>query len=308
MFGYIMVDEKQLAPEEMGRYREVYCGVCHSLKDQSGQLCRMALTYDMTFLALLLNSLYEPAERKAAERCAAHPAKPQPFATSECTEYAADATVVLAYHKLLDDWNDDGKISRRAAAGLLRSAYREASGRRPSMARAVEAGMADIRAIEQGRSFSLDEAANRFGLLLGEVFAYRDDFWKSDLAALGAYLGKFVYLMDAVMDFDDDVKSGSYNPLVEAGAAPADMEEALRLIAAQAASAFERLPLEQDIHILRNSIYAGIWGQYCGKFGVPGNREGEVDTSDGDAARAAQACESDEGGQATRPARDDDTE
>ena len=71
MFGYIMVDEKQLAPAEMDRYREVYCGVCHSLKDQSGQLCRMALTYDMTFLALLLNSLYEPNEKKSAERCAA---------------------------------------------------------------------------------------------------------------------------------------------------------------------------------------------------------------------------------------------
>ena len=303
-----MVDEKQLAPGEMDRYREVYCGVCHSLKDQSGQLCRMALTYDMTFLALLLNSLYEPAERKAAERCAAHPTKPQPFATSECTEYAADATVVLAYHKLLDDWNDDGKISRRAAAGLLRSAYREASGRRPSMARAVEKGMADIRAIEQAKSASLDEAANRFGLLLGEVFAYRDDFWKRDLTALGAYLGKFVYLMDAVMDFDDDVKSGSYNPLVEAGAAPGDMEEALRMIAARAAAAFERLPLEQDIHILRNSIYAGIWGQYCGKFGAPAEPAEAKGASAGDAAEAERTCENDEGGQVTRPACDDDTE
>ena len=303
-----MVDEKQLAPAEMDRYREVYCGVCHSLKDQSGRLCRMALTYDMTFLALLLNSLYEPNEKKSAERCAAHPTKPQRFATSECTEYAADATVVLAYHKLLDDWNDERKISRRAAAGLLRSAYCEASSRRPSMARAVEKGMDDIRAIEQAKSASLDEAANRFGLLLGEVFAYRDDFWKRDLTVLGAYLGKFVYLMDAVMDFDDDVKSGSYNPLVEADAAPTDMEEALRMIAARAADTFERLPLEQDIHILRNSIYAGIWGQYCGKFGVPDEREGERSVSDGEAADAARACENDEGGQATRSARDDDTE
>ena len=303
-----MIDEKQLAPEEMDRYREVYCGVCHSLKDQSGQLCRMALTYDMTFLALLLNSLYEPSERKGAERCAAHPTKPQPFATSECTEYAADATMVLAYHKLLDDWNDDRKISRRAAAGLLRSAYREASRRRPSLARAVEEGMDDIRAIEQARNASLDEAANRFGVLLGEVFAYRDDFWKRDLAALGAYLGKFVYLMDAVMDFDDDVKSGSYNPLVEADAVPADMGEALRAIAAQAAGAFERLPLEQDIHILRNSIYAGIWGQYCGKFGVPDWQAVLSDAPDGGSAKMDRVCGDDDGGQAVRPVRDNDTE
>lgn len=303
-----MVDEKQLEPAEMDRYREVYCGVCHSLKDQSGQLCRMALTYDMTFLALLLNSLYEPNEKKGAERCAAHPSKPQSFATSECTEYAADATVVLAYHKLLDDWTDERKVSRRALAGLLRSAYREAAKRRPSMARAVEEGMDDIRAIEQAKSDSLDEAANRFGMLLGGVFAYRDDFWRDDLVALGAHLGKFVYLMDAVMDFDDDVKSGSYNPLVEADAAPADMDEALRSIAAQAACAFERLPLEQDIHILRNSIYAGIWGRYCGKFGVPGEREGSVSTPGGESAKTDRACGDDDGGQTARPACDNDTE
>ena len=103
MFGYIMADEKQLSPEEVARYRRVYCGVCHSLKEQNGQLCRLTLTYDMTFLALLLNSLYEPLEHEDSARCGAHPTKPQQFATSECTEYAADATVLLAYHKLMDD-------------------------------------------------------------------------------------------------------------------------------------------------------------------------------------------------------------
>ena len=68
MFGYIMADEKQLSPEEVARYRKVYCGVCHSLKEQNGQLCRMTLTYDMTFLALLLNSLYEPLEHEDSVR------------------------------------------------------------------------------------------------------------------------------------------------------------------------------------------------------------------------------------------------
>lgn len=302
MFGYIMVDDKQLSSEEMARYREVYCGVCHSLKDRSGQLCRMALTYDMTFLALLLNSLYEPRETKEQMRCAAHPAKPQPFATSECTDYVADATVILAYHKLLDDWNDERKVSRRAFAGLIASAYREVAARQPALAGAVEEGMADIRAIEQAKSASLDEAANRFGALLGEVFAYRDDFWAESLKVLGASLGKFVYLMDAVMDFDDDAKSGSYNPLVECGVEPAEVEEALRLIAAKAAGVFERLPLEQDVHILRNSLYAGIWGQYCGKFGTPGEVSGE-------AARAEGSAQGNDGkAQAGQLVCDDDTE
>ena len=131
--------------------------------------------------------------------------------------------------------------------------------RRRSLRRIVRRRQdADIRAIEQRGDASLDAAANRFGMILGCVFSYREDFWAGELRRMGAWLGKFVYLMDAVMDYDEDLKSGSYNPLVAAGAVPGDVSEGLRSIAAQAAQSFERLPLEQDIRILRNVLYAGL--------------------------------------------------
>ena len=110
-----------------------------------------------------------------------------------------------------------------------------------------------------------------------------------ELRRMGAWLGKFVYLMDAVMDYDEDLKSGSYNPLVAAGAVPGDVSEGLRSIAAQAAQSFERLPLEQDIHILRNVLYAGLWGQYCGKFGDAAHDDREM------SSMAARAADDDDG-------------
>ena len=174
-------------------------------------------------------------------------------------------------------------------AQALSSAYRAASARRPAVAQAIESGMADIRAIEQRGDESLDAAANRFGAILGRVFAYREDFWAGELHRMGAWLGKFVYLMDAVMDYDEDLESGSYNPLVAAGAVPDDVSEGLRSIAAQAAQSFERLPLEQDIHILRNVVYAGLWGQYCGKFGDAAHDDGEMTPA------AARAADGDDG-------------
>lgn len=289
MFGYVRPCLESLDEAQKKRYRAWYCGLCQSLGDRHGFRGRMTLTYDMTFLALLLNSLYEPLEHEDSARCGAHPTKPQPFATSECTEYAADATVLLAYHKLMDDWHDDRKVSRRAMAQALSSAYRAASARRPAVVQAIESGMTDIRAIEQRGDESLDAAANRFGAILGRVFSYREDFWAGELRRMGAWLGKFVYLMDAVMDYDEDLKSGSYNPLVAAGAVPGDVSEGLRSIAAQAAQSFERLPLEQDIHILRNVMYAGIWGQYCGKFGDAAHDDGEMTSS------AARAADDDDG-------------
>lgn len=289
MFGYVRPCLESLDEAQKKRYRAWYCGLCQSLGDRHGFRGRMTLTYDMTFLALLLNSLYEPLEHEDSARCGAHPTKPQPFATSDCTEYAADATVLLAYHKLMDDWHDDRKVSRRAMAQALSSAYRAASARRPAIAQAIESGMTDIRAIEQRGDESLDAAANRFGMILGCVFSYREDFWAGELRRMGAWLGKFVYLMDAVMDYDEDLKSGSYNPLVAAGAVPGDVSEGLRSIAAQAAQSFERLPLEQDIHILRNVLYAGLWGQYCGKFGDAAHDDGEMTSS------AARAADDDDG-------------
>ena len=289
MFGYVKPCLESLDEAQKKRYRAWYCGLCQSLGDRHGFRGRMTLTYDMTFLALLLNSLYEPLEHEDSARCGAHPTKPQPFATSDCTEYAADATVLLAYHKLMDDWHDDRKVSRRAMAQALSSAYRAASARRPAIAQAIESGMTDIRAIEQRGDESLDAAANRFGLILGCVFSYREDFWAGELRRMGAWLGKFVYLMDAVMDYDEDLKSGSYNPLVAAGAVPGDVSEGLRSIAAQAAQSFERLPLEQDIHILRNVLYAGLWGQYCGKFGDAAHDDGEMTPA------AARVADDDDG-------------
>ena len=115
---------------------------------------------------------------------------------------------------------------------------------------------------------ALRQARNvhRFGELLGELFVCRQDPWGSALRRMGASIGKFVYLMDAVVDYEDDVKSGSYNPLVAGGIDPNVAREPLLAFIGEAVQAFERLPLEQDIHILRSVLYAGVWGTYNERF------------------------------------------
>ena len=151
-------------------------------------------------------------------------------------------TVALAYYKGLDDWNDDRSVRARAFAGMLAGSYRAIRERNPRICEAVETGMADIGAIEAaareagaapgGEVPAPDAAANRFGVLMGELFVYRpDDYWADDLRTVGARLGKFVYVMDAVMDYEDDRASGSYNPLVAMDMSAEDMREDLHLLA-----------------------------------------------------------------------------
>lgn len=270
MFGYVMPRMEDLSQEERERYHAAYCGVCRALGERCGQRCRVALTYDMTFLALLLGSLYEPDERQGSRRCAPHPVRPHAYLGSDCIDYAADMTVALVYHKCLDDWRDDRSGWARAYASLLGKAYRAVGERHPRACAAIEEGLADIGRLEEAAAAAAaapppDAAANRFGALLGEVFAWRDDFWAAGLRSLGAKLGKLVYVMDAALDMEDDRASGSYNPLVALDAQPQEVREDLELLAADAAAAFERLPLERDARVLRSVLYAGVWQKYCAK-------------------------------------------
>ena len=102
MFGYIQADRTRLDEEQAARYRAVYCGLCRTLRREYGAISRLALTYDMTFLAMLLASLYEPDEQSGQERCAPHPLRPHEYAQTEFSSYAAAMNVLLAREACLD--------------------------------------------------------------------------------------------------------------------------------------------------------------------------------------------------------------
>lgn len=265
MFGFVAADAGALSEEEKERYRAVYCGLCLALRDRYGQLSRACLTYDLTFFVLLCNSLHEPVETKGASHCVMHPAPaaPRPWARSTWTDYAADLSVALAYHKVLDDIADDGDLKARAAERLLAGAYERARTRIPEQCAEIERTMAVIRAIEQGGAADdPDAAAHEFGRMLGRLFARDQGFWTAAMEELGCGLGRFIYLMDAAVDFADDTASGSYNPFVALGSDAEAMRATLALTAADAATPYERLPLVQDTHFMDAILYSGIWAQF----------------------------------------------
>lgn len=265
VFGFVVADAGALSEEEKERYRAVYCGLCLALRDRYGQLSRACLTYDLTFFVLLCNSLHEPAETQGASHCMMHPtpAAPRPWARSAWTDYAADLSVALAYHKVLDDVADDGDLKARAAERLLAGAYEQARTRIPEQCAEIERTMAVIRAIEQGGAADdPDAAAREFGRMLGRLFARDQGFWTAAMEELGCGLGRFIYLMDAAVDFADDTASGSYNPFVALGSDAEAMRATLALTAADAATPYERLPLVQDTHLMDAILYSGIWAQF----------------------------------------------
>ena len=113
MFGYIVVNQPELKMKEYDEYRKYYCGLCKSLKDRYGARGQISLSYDMTFLVLLLTGLYEPEKHSGSRRCIAHPTSKHTYVQNEYTDYVADMNVILTYYKCIDDWDDEHMLTRK---------------------------------------------------------------------------------------------------------------------------------------------------------------------------------------------------
>ncbi len=264
MFGYVTANWKELTNEQMERYRAVYCGICRRIREQSGAMARLGLSYDMVFLALLLMSLYEPEETSGKDSCVLHPVKPRAWVDNEYVQYAADMNVALAYYNCLDDWNDDGKRSAKWLAEVYEKYLPQIRQRYPRQCQAIETSLHRLSELEKANCANPDEAAGTFGALMAQLCVYREDLWAPTLGQLGDALGRFIYLMDAALDYPKDARKGKYNPYLAMGTGkdPDRWREYLVLTMGRATASFEKLPLVQDKPLMDNILYSGVWVSY----------------------------------------------
>lgn len=265
MFGYVTVNKPELRIREFNRYHAFYCGLCHTLKERNGFLGQMTLTYDMTFLVILLSSLYEPETTSAKEHCIVHPVKKHDLLFNEISEYAADMNVALAYHNFLDDWNDEKSIKGIAGASALKKKYLAIEKQYPRQCNAIVAALRQLQEYEDKEEQNLDLVSGCFGSLMAELLLFKQDHWEETVRRTGYFLGKYIYLIDAYFDLDKDIKNKSYNPL-RYYKDREDYEEfcyeMLSMMIAETAGEFEKLPCVEDVEILRNILYGGVWCKY----------------------------------------------
>ncbi len=267
MFGYINVNKQELKFREFDRYRSYYCGLCSVLKGLYGKAAQFALSYDMTFLVILLSALYEEESREGEVRCLAHPFEKHPVRTNRFTEYAADMNLLLSYEKCMDDWKDERKLSGKLYSGVIRKHAEQVREKYPEKSAEISAGLKKIGRFEEQRESNIDLPAGAFGEIMAGILAPFKDEWEGELRRTGFYLGKFVYIMDAYEDLEKDKKSGSYNPLFFRNTGDRELsgevESMLVMMMGECCRAFERLPIiDSDVEILRNILYSGVWCRY----------------------------------------------
>ena len=269
MFGYIIVNKQEMKFREYGCYKAYYCGLCRELKKRYGAVGQMTLSFDMTFLVLLLSGLYEPESVKGSCKCAAHPFEKHPTCINNFTEYAADMNILLSYYKCMDDWADERKFLKLGIAAFLKKKNAAVVSRYPQKAERIYMLLEQIHQYEKMGENNPDLASGCFGEIMAEIFAWRADEWEQTLRRMGFFLGKFIYLMDAYEDRDKDRKSGNYNPFLimqeNIGDRTVFEKQAygiLEMMMAECSRAFEQLPILENVEILRNILYSGIWSRY----------------------------------------------
>ncbi|MBQ4283735.1 MAG: hypothetical protein IJB96_07405 [Lachnospira sp.] len=265
MYGYVVINKPELKIREFDEYRSYYCGLCRALGERYGVGGKISISYDMTFLVLLLNGLYEPAVKHEKRRCMLHPVVSHEERRSEVTDYVADMNVLMTYYKCVDDWVDERKLTRKVYADTLKKRVSKIIEAYPKKASVIAEELNNLAEFERSGENNMDTVSRCFGNIMSELLAMKCDEWEETLRELGFCLGKFIYILDAYDDLDGDIKKGRYNMLKSHMDNPHFdelIEGILNDVMSRCARCFERLPIIQDAEIIRNIIYSGVWTRF----------------------------------------------
>lgn len=270
MFGYVRPVMDRLSEEDRERFQGVYCGLCHTLGERYGWTARLFLNYDLAFLAMLLEK--EPCEC-CKKGCMVHPIAKRPcVGCSTALDTAADLSVILTWWQVQDGIADHGffgGLKYRAAALLLRRAYRKARKNRPDFDEHTQKCLQELSAMEKEHCASIDAVADTFArLLAGASGGESDAVRRRVLEQMLYHLGRWIYLVDAADDLKKDLKSGSYNPLplryeLQGDALTQEsrqelagtMDQSIRVMAA----AFELADFGDYTAIIEGVVYEGLY-------------------------------------------------
>ncbi len=214
MFGYVRADTPYLYIKDEQLYRAMYCGVCKGIAEVCGQTARMGLSYDVTFLSVLLHNIAGVDVKIEKGHCLTHCIRARKMAeVDELTRKLGGLNTVLVYYKYTDDI-EDGDRGRGKRLWFKRG-FKRAKRAYPEIEKIVREHLAIQEGVERAKTDSVDRAADPTARMLSAFSDYAlGEKATEDTRGLFYAIGKWIYLIDALDDYDKDVKKGAYNPFV----------------------------------------------------------------------------------------------
>ncbi|MBR4035123.1 MAG: hypothetical protein IKJ05_00140 [Oscillospiraceae bacterium] len=216
MLGNVKPFLPALSEENRTRYSAVYCGLCDTLGRDYGVISRFLLNYDMAFVALIYDDLHHSPFETRHRGCIANPLKKKDIMKATAgTEYAADVLILLAYYKLLDNIYDE-KFFKKAGCMAVYPYFlvkvQKAQKRHPQLAQVLKQQSENQQQAEKN-AVSIDSVAMPTARMTQAILAECSNDEKDSFAVkqCGFFLGRVIYLLDALTDRDTDAKENKFN-------------------------------------------------------------------------------------------------
>lgn len=264
LFGYIRASKGDLKVKEYEFYKAVYCSLCKTMGREYSPLSRFTLSYDFTFLALLNMALKDGCDAVERKHCVFNPLKKCIFCKNDYDiKLPAATAVMLNYYKVLDNINDEKGLKKLGfviAKPFFKAPYKKAANKYPQIDEILSEYITSQTIAEKSPNCDLDMAADPTAKMLSALFMEltNDKAQKRVLDRLGYCIGRYIYLIDAYCDLEDDIKHKSFNPLKQRENPKELITQQLYFSINEACKAFELLNLKKYKNILGNILYLGL--------------------------------------------------
>lgn len=215
MFGYVRYDIPNLFVKDLMLYKALYCGLCKGIGESCGQIARFGLSYDVTFLSALFHNMTGTDVKIEQQNCFEHTIKKRPIAAvDELTRELGALNTILLYFKLNDDIEDGDR--GRGKRIWFKNGFLRAERSYPALTEIIASYMKEQFETEKAQTSSVDMASDPTAKMMQKLSRHFLKEGASESSDELFYsLGKWVYLIDALDDYDKDKKKGAYNPFLK---------------------------------------------------------------------------------------------
>ncbi len=268
MFGYVKIYKPELKVKHYEAYKGVYCSLCKTLKKEYGILASLTLNYDFTLLALTRLAFAKECCGFADSRCAYNPLKKcrQCVNGNDELSYSAAAAMIMCYYKVADDIADSSffkGIAKRLLKPYFAFKRKKAMKKYPALDEIISSAMQKQSETEKRNEESVDIAADPSARAMGEILCFGfEGETKEKLNRFGYLVGRWVYLVDALDDMEDDRKNSSYNVFNNINKSEKDAGDyavgVINLTVGQLVRHFEEMKPARFSEIMENIVYDGL--------------------------------------------------
>lgn len=218
MFGYVTPYKPELKIKDYEKFKAYYCGLCLCIKENYGNTPRILINYDMTFIAILLDSMEKNQCEFKTDRCIMHPLKKRMFIINNpAIYYASFLNIALAYFKLVDDIKDNKSLKSNLYAHIVKNYINKFPSKFKTHSNFIKEKLNELYKLEDNntKNYGIDELSNPFAELTAFIISeYNPDSkFKNELYNLGYNLGKWIYIIDAFDDLYEDIKENKFNAI-----------------------------------------------------------------------------------------------